>query len=65
VTAIEYAITKGEGTLLDHGVAIAVDFYDGEIEIISRTNEGNFARQSYKGATVVARPCEYNCETGK
>lgn len=50
----EYAISEGEGTLIDYGVAIDEDL----IEII----EDALATES---VTMIFAPCHDDCETGR
>jgi hypothetical protein len=60
---IEYAITKGEGTLLAYGIADGATIReDGEIIAIFTWSEG---LEYFQDATLIAGPCTDDCETGK
>jgi hypothetical protein len=70
---IEYAITAGEGILLDYGIWDAdgkpwpmawVDANSGCVEL-GHDDYDIFADVTYRGATLIARPCPDDCETGR
>jgi hypothetical protein len=60
---IEYAITKGEGTLLAYGIADGATIrQDGEVIAIFTWSLG---LEYFQDATLIARPCGNDCETGE
>jgi hypothetical protein len=64
---IEYAITAGEGTLLDYGVWWASAAVDKDGVYMTALSWGSelLTYEEYPGATLIARPCSGDCETGK
>ena len=50
----EYAITAGEGTLIDFGV-IRCEYFE----------DAAFAVEPKEGQTVIIAPCAKGCETGQ
>jgi hypothetical protein len=59
--AIEYAVTAGEGTLLAYGVAAHVDVTEDGVTVWP-IDWPDF--EDYANATIIARPCRGDCETG-
>lgn len=60
---IEYAITAGEGILLDYGTARLV-IMDADSAVVHGRNDG-WSNDEYPNVEIIARPCAPDCETGK
>jgi hypothetical protein len=59
---IEYAVTAGEGILLAYGVAAFAEVDEDGVEVWP-IDWKDF--DEYPCATLLARPCSLDCETGK
>ena len=63
---IEYAVTAGEGILLAYGVTDDLAWVEETgPHLGGETYGGLEPYDSFPGATLIARPCTPDCETGK
>jgi hypothetical protein len=69
--AIEYAISAGEGTLIDYGVAVEICYEELGAKIVKYDTGEEYWEYPCEeipmciAVTIIAQNCTYNCETDR